>query len=132
MNTESKAGHDAMRAGAAAVNDYDSSRAKLMADLKLVVADARTLLKEAADCPADGFAALRTRFEKKLLEAKEQVGRAKIAVDEKAHRASAAARAYVKANPWQSAGIFVAAGLIFGALIGSLQANSDRQDEIRK
>jgi ElaB/YqjD/DUF883 family membrane-anchored ribosome-binding protein len=122
MSTEANAGHHAaganQRTAGIATYDYDNNKARLMADLKLVVADAESLIKEAADSSADGFASLRTRFEKKLVETKAKLGRARAAVGGKTQQATDAAQAYVKENPWQSAGVSAAAGAVLGFCLG--------------
>ena len=115
MNTETKAGHAAL---GAAENKNDSSKDKLLADLKMVVADAESLLKEAAGASNEGFARLRTQFEMKLAESRAKLGRARTALGEKTQHAADAAHAYVKKNPWQSAGILTAAGAIVGFCLG--------------
>jgi ElaB/YqjD/DUF883 family membrane-anchored ribosome-binding protein len=119
MNTESKAGHAALgTTERSAANDFNSSRDKLVADLKILKADAEKMIKEAADSSAEGYAVLRTRLEGKLADAKVQLGQAKAAVGDKAQYAATAAHAYVKENPLQSAGILAAAGAMFGFLLG--------------
>jgi ElaB/YqjD/DUF883 family membrane-anchored ribosome-binding protein len=122
MNTETKAGHAAL---GAAGNKNDSSKDKLMADLKILVADAEDLLKEAADASNEGFARLRARFEMKLAESREKIGRTRAALGEKTQHATDAAHAYVKENPWQSAGVLTAAGAFLGFCLGRRSNGSD-------
>jgi len=123
MSTEAKAIHDVSVAAARGTTEqqnysYDSNKAKLMADLKTVVADAEKLIKEAAGSSSESFAALRTRFEGKLCDAKASLGRARTAVGDRARNTADTTHAYVKANPWQTAGVCAAAGLICGFLLG--------------
>ena len=107
--------------------NVDSGKDKLLADLKLVVADAEAMIKEATDSSAAGFATLRAKFDIRLAETKakiesaraavsDKVDSARAAVTDKAHQATAATHAYVKENPWQSAGILAAVGAHSGVL----------------
>lgn len=98
MNTEAKASHDALGPSQRStaghqIYNYDSSKDKLLADLKMVVADAETLIKEAADSSAEGFATLRTRFERKLVETRAKIDRTRAAVGEKTKHATDATHA---------------------------------------
>ena len=74
---------------------------------------------------SDGFATLRTRFEKKLADARAQLGRAKTAMGEKTQQATDAAQVYVKENPWKSAGVLAAAGAVFGHFLSRRSAGHD-------
>lgn len=130
MHTETKAGHDASgpsRQSTAGhqTHDYDSSKDKLLADLKVVVADAETLIREATASSAEGFATLRTRLEGKLVETRAKIDRARAAVGEKTKHATDATQAYLKENPWQSAGVCAVAGMILGFFLGRRSAVSD-------
>jgi ElaB/YqjD/DUF883 family membrane-anchored ribosome-binding protein len=123
MNIETKAGHEAMslseRSGAQRqTSGYDSSKDKLVADLKLLVADTEQLAKEAANASNEGFTALRAQFDAKLVDARAKLVEAKTAVGEKARRATDTAHAYVRQNPWRTAGAFAAVGAIVGLLAG--------------
>ena len=125
MNTENKAAHDALSTTQrSAARDVNSSKDKLVADLKILVADAEKMIKEAADSSADGFTALRARFEGKLVDAKAQLEKAKTAVGEKAQHATESAHAYVKANPLQAVGVLAAVGTLFGNLLGRKSGGS--------
>ena len=57
-------------------------------------------------------------FESKLDEARAKLGRARAAMGDKTHEASAAAQEYVMQNPWQSAGVLAAVGVVFGFCLG--------------
>lgn len=122
MNSETQAVYDALAANQGKTlrmaSNFDSNKDNLLADLKLVVADAEKLIKEAAGASTEVFATLHERFEAKLGEAKTKLGRARSAVGDQAQQATAAAQAYVKANPWQSVGVLAAAALILGFCLG--------------
>jgi ElaB/YqjD/DUF883 family membrane-anchored ribosome-binding protein len=121
MNTEAKASHDALvpisRAAANPIHNFDSSKAKLMADLKMVVADAEQLIREAADSSSEALESLRARFEGNLREATAKLARARTAVGESAKQANDITHAYVNENPWKFAGVSAAAGLVAGFLL---------------
>ena len=130
MNTEAKTSHDALvtNQGSAAghpIHNFDRSKAKLVADLKTLVADTEKLIREATDSSAEGFAMLRTRFEGKLAETQASIGRARAVVGEKTRYATDVTHAYVRENPWQSAGVLAAAGVIFGFFLGRRSAAFD-------
>ncbi len=118
MNTEAKTGNGYQRHTAdSQAHSYDSNKEKLLTDLKMVVADAQQLIREATENSTEGLAALRARFDQKLGAARATLEGARHNVVGNARCASAATQAYVKENPWQVAGIAVATGLIVGFLL---------------
>jgi ElaB/YqjD/DUF883 family membrane-anchored ribosome-binding protein len=147
MNIETKANNDALSAAqriTPVTQPYnaDCSKDKLLADLKLVVSDAEAMIKEATDSSAAGFATLRAKFDNRLAETKakiesaraavsDKVDSARAAVTDKANQATAATHAYVKENPWQSAGILAAAGAILGFLLGRRAGGTDADTPLK-
>ncbi|MEO8442570.1 MAG: DUF883 family protein [Betaproteobacteria bacterium] len=129
MNNETQTVYDALAANQAKslreASNFDSNRDQLLADLKRVVADADKLIRDAAGASTEGFAALQTRLEAKLAEATAKLARARAAVGGKAQYAAAAAQTYVRANPWQSAGVLVAAGVLVGFFLGRQSAGAE-------
>lgn len=120
MNIETKAVHQALtlsEQGATVHHDYQRSKDKLVADLRIVVEDTQQLIKEAANSSAEGYAALRTRFDGKLVEARAKIEQARIAVGEKTRQAADATHAYVKENPWKAVGVGAGAGVLLGLLL---------------
>jgi ElaB/YqjD/DUF883 family membrane-anchored ribosome-binding protein len=91
---------------------------KLMADLKLVMADAEALLAATAGDASGSVAELRTRVQATLSQAKSGLIEAQAAVVDKAKAAAKATDGYVHENPWKSVGIAAGAGLVLGLLIG--------------
>jgi ElaB/YqjD/DUF883 family membrane-anchored ribosome-binding protein len=129
MTTETMVSHEAVEPSPQSTavrktHSYDSNKDQLLADLRVVVADAEQVIKEAADCSIEGFATLRTRFESKLLEAREKIDRTRVAMVERTRHATDATHAYVKENPWKFAGAFALAGAIGGFLLGRRPAGS--------
>jgi ElaB/YqjD/DUF883 family membrane-anchored ribosome-binding protein len=100
------------------MNDIaEVNRDKLVADMKIVIADAEELLKATASAAGDKVTVARAKIEESLKTAKIKVAAAEEAV---VHRAKAAAQAtddYVHANPWKAVGFGAACGIIIGMLI---------------
>ena len=95
----------------------DVSKEKLVADLKVVVADAEELLRATASQAGEKVSAARERIQASLATAKVKLGEAERALLEKTKLAAKATDDYVRENPWQAVGIAAAAGLVLGVLI---------------
>ena len=91
---------------------------KLLADLRLVVADAEELLRTTAGQAGEGAAELRAKVQASLASAREGLAQAQEAALERARAAGRAADDYVHENPWRSIGIAAGFGLVVGLLIG--------------
>lgn len=94
-----------------------AQKEKLMADLKLVMADAEALLAATADDTSAGMKELRGRVTDTLFKAKDGLIHAQ---EEVVDRAKAAARAtdhYVHDHPWKAVGVAAGVGLLLGMLI---------------
>lgn len=91
---------------------------KLLADLRLVVADAEELLRTTAGQAGEGAAELRARVQASLANARDGLAQAQEAALERARAAGRAADDYVHENPWRSIGVAAACGLVVGLLIG--------------
>jgi len=94
------------------------TKEKLVADFKVVVADAEELLRVTAGQAGEKAAELRAKVQSNLAIAKASLADAQVAVVEKAKAAGRAADDYVHENPWRSVGIAAGVGLIVGLLIG--------------
>jgi ElaB/YqjD/DUF883 family membrane-anchored ribosome-binding protein len=95
----------------------DVSKEKLVADLKVVVADAEELLRATASQAGEKVAAARERIQASLASAKVKLSDAERALLEKTKEAAKATDEYVRENPWQAVGIAAGAGLLLGILI---------------
>lgn len=95
-----------------------AQRDKLMADMKVVVADAEELLKLTANDVGEGTAGLRARLQERLNQSRQGLLDLQVAATEKAKAAGHAADDYVHAHPWKSVAIGAGVGLIVGLLIG--------------
>jgi ElaB/YqjD/DUF883 family membrane-anchored ribosome-binding protein len=95
----------------------DVNKDKLVADLKVVVADAEELLRATASQAGEKVAAARERIQASLATAKVKLSEAERVALEKAKVAAKAADEYVNENPWRAVGIAAVAGLVLGVLI---------------
>lgn len=91
---------------------------KLMADLRLVVADAEELLRTTAGQAGEGAAELRDKVSATLARARASLADAQESALARARAAGRAADDYVHDNPWRSIGIAAGFGLLVGLLIG--------------
>jgi ElaB/YqjD/DUF883 family membrane-anchored ribosome-binding protein len=95
----------------------DVSKEKLVADLKVVVADAEELLRATASQAGEKVAAARERIQASLASAKVKLNDAERALLEKTKEAAKATDEYVHDHPWKAVGIAAAAGFVLGILI---------------
>ena len=91
---------------------------KLVADVKMVLDDAESLLKQAAESTGNEAIALRARGMSMLREAGEKAHHLQEVVVAKGKAAARATDDYVHDHPWKAIGAAVAFGLIIGMLIG--------------
>ncbi|MFN3617634.1 MAG: YqjD family protein [Aquabacterium sp.] len=90
---------------------------KLMADLKLVMADAEALLAATSDDASASVAQLRARVTETLSKAKDGLIEAQEVVVDRARAAAKATDHYVHDHPWKAVGIAAGVGLLLGMLI---------------
>ena len=90
---------------------------RLVADLKLVIADAEALLAEPASHTGDKIEALRERMQDNLRNARHKLGDLEDEMLVKTREMARATDHFVHENPWKSIGIAAGAGLIIGMLI---------------
>jgi ElaB/YqjD/DUF883 family membrane-anchored ribosome-binding protein len=95
----------------------DVSKEKLVADLKVVVADAEELLRATASQAGEKVVAARERIQASLATAKVKLTDAEQVLLEKSKLAAKATDEYVRDNPWQAVGVAAVAGLVLGVLI---------------
>jgi len=91
---------------------------KLLADLRLVVADAEELLRTSAGEAGEGVSELRAKVQASLDRARQGLMQAQEATLARARAAGRAADDYVHENPWRSIGVAAGFGLVIGLLIG--------------
>lgn len=90
---------------------------KLVADLKVVVADAEELLAATAHQTGEKVTALRERMEENLRNARHKLADAEDAIKAKTREVAKATDHYVHEHPWKSIGIAAGVGLAVGMLI---------------
>lgn len=101
------------------MNDTNNpSRDKLVADLKLVVADAEELLKLTADQAEGKIGDVRGRLSDRLAIAKDRIADAEAALIDKTRKAAHATDDYVHAHPWESVGVAAGVAFLLGLLAG--------------
>jgi ElaB/YqjD/DUF883 family membrane-anchored ribosome-binding protein len=93
------------------------SKAKLMQDLRVVVADAEELLRATAGQAGDKVSSARERIQESVIAAKGRLMAAEEAVVAGTRQAAKATDDYVHDNPWKAVGIGAGVGLIVGMLI---------------
>lgn len=91
---------------------------QLMADFKVVVADAEALLQATANHGDEKVAELRSKAEQSIKIAKARMADTQAELALKAREAAKAADAYVHKNPWESIGVAAGFGLLVGLLLG--------------
>lgn len=101
------------------MNSNDTvSRDKLVADFKVVVADAEELLKLTAGQAGEKLTDVRARLGDRLLTAKDRIADAETAMREQARKVANATDDYVHKNPWQSVGAAAGLAFLLGLLAG--------------
>jgi ElaB/YqjD/DUF883 family membrane-anchored ribosome-binding protein len=93
-------------------------REKLMADLRVVIADAEEVLRVTTDQASAGVSELRTRMQERLQQAKTRLLDLQDTAVARAKAAGHAADDYVHEHPWKAIGAAAGVGMIIGLLIG--------------
>ena len=94
------------------------NKEKLIADMKIVVADTEELLRATANQAGDKVAELRGKIQNNLANARASLADAQAAVVDRAKQVGHATDEYVHDNPWRSIGVAAGIGFIVGLLIG--------------
>jgi ElaB/YqjD/DUF883 family membrane-anchored ribosome-binding protein len=96
----------------------NSSKQKLVSDMKVVVSDAEEILRATAGVAGEKMVDLRERISERLRDAKMRIADAEAALVDKTKAAARATDDYVNENPWQAVGIAAGIGLLLGIIIG--------------
>jgi ElaB/YqjD/DUF883 family membrane-anchored ribosome-binding protein len=91
---------------------------KLIADFKVVIADAEELLRATAGQAGDKISEARAKVQDHLNNAKTSLAEAQAVVVDRAKAVGRATDDYVHDNPWRSVGVAAGIGFIVGLLIG--------------
>jgi ElaB/YqjD/DUF883 family membrane-anchored ribosome-binding protein len=89
---------------------------KLVEDLTAVVADVEELLKATANQTGERIAAARAKAEDSLKAVKARLAEQEAAVMAKVKSSAKTTDDYVRAHPWQAAGIAAAVGFVLAVL----------------
>jgi len=93
------------------------TREKLVADLRIVLADTEQLLKAAIGQSGEKLAALQPRIEENLRSAKARLAEFERAATEQVRAAAETTDAYAHEHPWKVAGLTALLGVAIGLLI---------------
>lgn len=94
------------------------TKEKLVADMKVVVADAEEILRSTADIAGEKMSHVRAKVEARLRDAKARLEDAEAAVIDKTKACARATDDFVHEQPWKAVGVAAAVGLVIGVLIG--------------
>ncbi len=97
--------------------DGETSKEKLVSDLKTLVGDAEELLKATASQAGEKVATARQKIEQSLIEGRKALGDAEKVLVKKSKECAEMADDYVRDNPWSAVGIAAGIGLILGLLM---------------
>ena len=97
--------------------DGETSKEKLVSDLKTLVGDAEELLKATASQAGEKVAVARQKIEQSLIEGKKALADAENTLVTKSKECAEIADDYVRENPWSAAGIAAGVGLVLGLLV---------------
>jgi ElaB/YqjD/DUF883 family membrane-anchored ribosome-binding protein len=95
----------------------DVTRDKLVADMRVVIADAEELLRTTAGQAGEKVAAARAKIQDSMTTAKAKLEQLSEASTEKAKAAAQATDHYVHDHPWHAVGVAALVGLLLGTLI---------------
>jgi len=99
-------------------HDYPSlTKQQLIADFKVVVADAEALIQATAAQGGEVLTNARNKAAESLNLAKEKMAEAQSAMSAQTRIAADATDEYVRAHPWEAVGVAALAGLFAGLLI---------------
>ena len=96
----------------------NSSKEKLVSDMKIVMSNAEEILRATTDIPENGIGELRERIADRLHDAKMRIASAEEVLFVRTKAAARATDDYVNENPWFAAGIAAGVGLLLGVIIG--------------
>ncbi len=101
-----------------AIDMSNSSKQKLVSDMRVVVSDAEEILRATAGVAGEKMVDLRERIAERLRDAKLRLADAEAALVDKTKAAARATDDFVNDNPWQAVGIAAGIGLLLGIIIG--------------
>ena len=96
----------------------ETSREKLINDLKTLVSDAEELLRATTSQAGEKVAAARQKIEQSLIEGKKALADAEQSLVETSKEYADIADDYIRENPWNAVAIAAGVGLLVGLLVG--------------
>ncbi|MES2310404.1 MAG: DUF883 family protein [Verrucomicrobiota bacterium] len=93
------------------------TKAKLIADIKVVIQDCEEILKATASQAGEKATELRGQISRRLVDAKARLSELEDAAIEKTKEVARAADEYVHENPWKAVGVAAGVGFLIGLLI---------------
>ena len=100
----------------------DITKQQLIADFKVVMADAEALLKATANQSGEKIAEVRAKVEESLKAVKANLADAQSALVDKTKATAQATDSYVHDHPWKVIGVAASVGVIVGLLIARRSA----------
>lgn len=97
--------------------DGETSKERLINDLKALASDAEELLLATANQAGEKVALARQKIEQSLIEGKKALADAEKNLVKKSKECAEIADDYVRENPWSAVGIAAGVGLVLGLLI---------------
>ncbi len=94
------------------------TKQQLMADFKVVLADAEALIKATANQGGEVVASVRAKAEESLAVAKAKMADAQAELVVRTKEAAKVTDVYVHENPWQAISVAAGIGLMLGFLMG--------------
>jgi ElaB/YqjD/DUF883 family membrane-anchored ribosome-binding protein len=95
----------------------ETSKEKLINDLKTLVGDAEELLRATTSQAGEKVTAARQRIEQSLIDGKRALADAEKALVETSKEYADIADDYIRENPWNAVALAAGVGLLFGLMI---------------
>jgi len=99
-------------------DDQQIGSESLIAEFKILMADAEALIKATEDHPGEAISSIRNKALETLAGAKESISSAEAKLLDKAKVAAEGADDFVHRKPWEAVGVAAGLGLLIGLLIG--------------
>ena len=96
----------------------DAARDRLIADVKVLMADADEIIKAMASATGEKAVELADKLRINMRNARDKMADMQVLVTDKAKVAARVTDDYVHDNPWQAVGIAAGVGLLLGLLLG--------------
>src|ERR1700746_3515427 len=97
--------------------DGETTKDRLVGDLRSLIGDAEELLKATTSQAGEKIAGARQKIEQSLIEGKKALADAEQVVIKKSKECAEIADDYVRENPWSAVGIAAGMGVLLGLLI---------------